>query len=396
MSVKSVLESYKVPELRVLIKEHNKKVQSFIKDELKQIREKFKKEKLIKITGMKDKSKIVDEMLKHEQHFKNVPVRPVVSNEEQSDFLTKEMQPKLNKLYREYKADGDLDELTDGVNLLYKLAKTKDLKPFQSKKKMLAEIKKDVADEKAKEQGKPPRPAKPPQFVFKDGRLVLVSLLEARKLRPPKPTRKADTVGVLDGTHEMKGEGLMTGEQHTEDSKPLIVITDTEGAKPKPQAGGKPKAKDDELKQLKKKLKKLGVLAMALKFIKTVDQAKEKLKELEEAEPDDKSVQVSPEILAKASMVNQPKVKKLVLRILPRDEYTIPDQLDYYETLKQVAEDWTTSPNARQKYGSYDEDEKALFELLYPKLFDKATLKASGEAQRAKRKEERESKKEKK
>jgi len=418
MSVKSVLESYKVPELRLIIRQHNKKVQAFIKDELKEIREKFKKEKLIKVTGMKNKSDIINEMLKHETHFKNVPVRPVVSTEEQNEFLSEEMQPKLNKLYREYKADGDLDELTDGVNLLYKLAKTKDLKPFQSKKKMIEEIKKDVADEKAKEpKGRPPRPAKPPLFVFKDGRLVLVSLLESLKLRPKKPTRKAP--GKLEGTHEMKDGSLMTGETHNEDSKPLIVITDTEEAKPK--AGGKPpkrkivkkKAKEepkkeepkkeepkkevksnDELKELKKKLKKLGVPNAALKFIKTVERAKEKIDEIENEEPDDKSVQVSPIFLKQSSLENEPKVKKLVLRILPRDEYTIPDQLDYLETLKQVGEDWFSKPNARQKYNSFDDDEKALFELLYPSLFDKKKLRESGEAQREKRKEEKKAAKE--
>jgi len=551
MSIKSVLESYKVPELRLIIRQHNKKVQAFIKDELKEIREKFKKEKLIKVTGMKNKSDIINEMLKHETHFKNVPMRPTVSTEEQNEFLTKEMQPQLNKLYKEYKADGDEDELTDGVNLLYKLAKSKDLKPFQSKKKMIAEIKKDVADEKAKEpKGKPPRPAKPPQFVFKDGRLVLVSLLEARKLRPPKPTRKADTVGVLEGTHEMKGEGLMTGEQHTEDSKPLIVITEAGGKPPKKEEPKKeveinfkynpsklkikeqknlmddvfyniyysdnnvridgsvgpkkppyfyletydarndksqPRAakgeanfylcevlksllkekklklketsdfkltagnisdghnqsklnkyyeslgfkkdgtpsqsgsqdfkqsilsfmkncekfkkkeyreapkKDDELKELKKKLKKLGLPSMALKFIKSVEQAKEKLKEIEEEEEDDKSIQVIPEFLSKTSMINQPKVKKLVLRILPRDEYNLQDQRDYFETLKKTGDEWNSSPNARQKYGSYDEDEKALFELLYSNLFDKKKLRESGEAQREKRKEEKKAAKE--
>ncbi len=135
MSVRENLESYKVPQLRLIIREHNKKVNKFIKDELKEIREKFKKEKLIKVTGIKDKNKIIDERMKHEQHFKNVPARPVVSTQEQNEFLSKEMQPQLNKLYKEYKADGDEDELTDGVNLLYKLAKTKDLKVFQSKKK---------------------------------------------------------------------------------------------------------------------------------------------------------------------------------------------------------------------------------------------------------------------
>jgi len=443
MSVRENLESYKVPQLRIIIKEHNKKVNKFIKEEVAEIKEKFKKEKLIKVTGIKDKNKIIDEMMKHEQHFKNVPFKVAVSQEEQNQFLNNVMQPALNKLYKEYKADGDLDELEDGITKIYKLAKSKELKVFQSKKKMLAEIKKDVAEEKAKEKGKPPRPTKPPLFIFdkKSQKLVLVSLFEARKLRPKKPAREAPK-GKLEGTHEMKeGGDLMTGETHSEKSKPLVVITED---KTKPQAGGKSKEETrkrikklekekkeeqnqktetknlrlnlsdrfgkksdsniekkkkqdggNQLKELKRKLKKLGLPSMALKFIKTVDQAKDKLKELEEEEPDDKSIQVSPEILKMASLANQPKVKKLVLRILPREEYTIKDQEEYFESLKKVGEDWFKTPNARQKYGSYDEDEKALFELLYPKLFDKKTLRESGEAQREKRKEEKKAAKEK-
>jgi len=252
MSVQEKLQSYPVPQLRILIKEHNKKVMNFIKDEIKSIRDKFKEEKLIKVTGIKDKDTIIEKMMQHESHFKNVPMKTKISIEEQNNFLDKEMQPILNKLYKEYKADGDMDELEDGVSELYKLAKSKELKIFQSKKKMVNEIKKDVEDElkKEKEQGKPPRPAKPPLFVFKDGKLVLVSLLEKRKLRPKKPSREAPK--KIEGTHEMKDGSLMTGDQHSQSSKPVIVI-DTEKPKkkrklkivekPKPEPKKKPKLK---------------------------------------------------------------------------------------------------------------------------------------------------------
>lgn len=252
MSIKEKLESYPVPQLRILIKEHNKKVQAFIKDEIKSIREKFKSEKLIKVTGIKDKSVIIDKMLEHESHFKNVPMKTKISVEEQNQFLDKEMQPVLNKLYREYKADGDSDELEDGVSELYKLAKSKELKIFQSKKKMINEIKKDVEEEKGKEKGKPARPAKPPQFMFKDGKLILVSLLEKRKSRPPKPTRSSDKI---EGTHEMKGEGLMTGETHQANSKPVVVI-DTKKPKKKPRLKIVEKPKPEPKKKPKPEPKK--------------------------------------------------------------------------------------------------------------------------------------------
>ena len=100
---------------------------NFIKDEIKSIREKFKAEKLIKVTGIKDKSVIIDKMLVHENHFKNVPMKTKITEEEQNNFLDTQMQPILNKLYKEYKADGDMDELEDGVSELYKLAKTKEI-----------------------------------------------------------------------------------------------------------------------------------------------------------------------------------------------------------------------------------------------------------------------------
>ena len=255
MSVQEKLQSYPVPQLRILIKEHNKKVMNFIKDEIKSIRDKFKSEKLIKVTGIKDKDTIIEKMMQHESHFKNLKMKVAISVEEQNQFLDKEMQPILNKLYKEYKADGDSDELEDGVSELYKLAKSKELKIFQSKKKMINEIKKDVEDEKNKEKDKPPRPAKPPQFVFKDGKLVLVSLLEKRKSRPPKPTRSSDKI---EGTHEMPDGTLMTGDQHQANSKPVIVI-DTEKPKkkrklkvvekPKPEPKKKPKLKIVEKKK---------------------------------------------------------------------------------------------------------------------------------------------------
>jgi len=224
MSVQEKLQSYPVPQLRILIKQHNKKVMEFIKNEIKSIREKFKAEKLIKVTGIKDKDTIIEKMLEHSNHFKNVPMKTKISIEEQNQFLDKEMQPVLNKLYKEYKADGDMDELEDGVSELYKLAKTKEITIFQSKKKMVNEIKKDVEDEKnkEKEKGKPPRPTSPPLFVFKDGKLILISELEKRKLRPKKPSREAPK--KIEGTHEMPDGTLMSGDTHQINSKPLIVI----------------------------------------------------------------------------------------------------------------------------------------------------------------------------
>lgn len=223
MSVKENLESYSIPQLRLLVKEHNKKVQSFIKDELKSIREKFKEEKLIKIIGIKDKTIIIDKMLKQESHFINVPKKVLKSQEEKEVVMSGKMQTLLNSIYKNYKKDGDKDEVEDGIKQLFIIAKNNEIPIKLSKGKMSNEIIKDVQEEKKKEEGKPPRPAKPAQFIFKEGKLVLVTLLEKRKLRPAKPTREAPKI---EGTHEMPDGSLMTGDEHQANSKPVIVIED--------------------------------------------------------------------------------------------------------------------------------------------------------------------------
>lgn len=73
----------------------------------------------------------------------------VISIEEQNQFLDKEMQPILNKLYKKYTLDRDESILEDGVTELYKLAKSKELTIFQSKQQMINEIKKDIEEYKS-------------------------------------------------------------------------------------------------------------------------------------------------------------------------------------------------------------------------------------------------------
>ena len=145
-------------------------------------------------------------------------------------------------------------------------------------------------------------------------------------------------------------------------------------------------AKDSELKKLKKELKSKGVPSAALKFIKTVAQAKSKLEEIEEAEPEDVKVEISPKVLQQIPMKNQAKIKKLIKKVLPRDEFTLQDQVEYFNDLKEMGENWDMSSIPRQRYDKFDPDEKLLFELLYPAIFDKKAKKARGEAKRAERK----------
>ncbi len=148
----------------------------------------------------------------------------------------------------------------------------------------------------------------------------------------------------------------------------------------------KPKAEDKgALKKLKAELKAKGVPKVALKFIKTVKQAEEKLDELEEEEPEDKKVQVAEKVLQQIPMKNQLKIRKLVVKILPRKEYTLQDQVDYFEDLKEMGDNWDMSSIPRQRYDKFDEDEKLLFELLYPAIFDKKAQKKASETRKQER-----------
>ncbi len=192
----------------------------------------------------------------------------------------------------------------------------------------------------------------------------------------PKKRKEAFTVTRADGTKVQL--------YYKEGKEPKAA------AKAAPAAAAAPAkaapAKDSELKKLKKELKSKGVPAAALKFIKTVAQAKSKLEEIEEAEPEDVKVEISPKVLQQIPMKNQAKIKKLIKKVLPRDEFTLQDQVEYFNDLKEMGENWNMSSIPRQRYDKFDPDEKQLFELLYPAIFDKKAKKKAGEAKRAERK----------
>lgn len=138
-------------------------------------------------------------------------------------------------------------------------------------------------------------------------------------------------------------------------------------------AAEKPKPKvDDKLKQLKKELKSKGVPARTLKFINSVKAAQEKLEELDEPDEDDKSVIVDPIYLKAVPAKDRKEVTNLVKLVLPRDEFDLEDQRDYFDDLKDMAEDWPNSASPRIKYEEkFDNAEKELFRLLHPNLFGK-------------------------
>ena len=161
---------------------------------------------------------------------------------------------------------------------------------------------------------------------------------------------------------------------------------DTEPEEPEQQLKLEITAVEKSLKELKQELKSKGVPKVALKFIKTIEQAKEKLAEIAEEEPEDENVKISEKVLQQIPMKNQAKIKKLVVKVLPRDEFTLQDQVDYFKDLKEMGENWDMSSIPRQRYDKFDDDEKLLFELLYPAIFDKKAKKKRADAKRAERK----------
>ena len=148
-----------------------------------------------------------------------------------------------------------------------------------------------------------------------------------------------------------------------------------------------------ELKKLKKELKSKGVSSMVLKFIKTVQAAKDKLEELDDGEEDDKSVKVNPIFFKKTFPKDKKEVTRLVGIILPRNEYTLQDQRDYFDDLEELADEWLNSAAPRLKYqNKFDPAEKSLFKLLYPKLFvaqEKADKEAAKEEKKKTKKNEK-------
>ena len=209
-SIQEILESYSVPELREIVKILNKSVNEFIKDEIKAIREKFKADKLIKVVGVKDKDEIVKIMMEKKSHFKNIPFKIPITEQEKTQYLAEVVHPTLDKLTKDYVADKDKDEVTDGLNILFKEVKAKEIKLPMTK----TEIKKLIFS-----YVKPDRPKYPPLFRFLGGKLQLVKDLDKR---PPKPSRPSKPPVLK--VHKMPDGEVMVGKQHSDKSKPLITL----------------------------------------------------------------------------------------------------------------------------------------------------------------------------
>ena len=73
--MKEIFESYKTPELRFLVREHNKKIKEVVKNEVKQIKERILKKRLIDLRFLK-RPEIINKLLENKKFFKNLKQRP--------------------------------------------------------------------------------------------------------------------------------------------------------------------------------------------------------------------------------------------------------------------------------------------------------------------------------
>ena len=216
--MKDIFNSYSGKELRRFVIEHNKKVKDKVKAEVKEIKNKILKKRLIDIKGLK-KDAIVDKMLEQKQFFKDIKMRPIKSDEDNKENLNK-----LKKVYEEvvddYIKNQDENKLNKDLKDLKKESDKNDLDILKGqninklKKQIIIKFDKDL--QKSKD-GKPIAPPRTKKGIKKND--PIFDLRKAIEAPPPKKD---------EGTHEMPDGTVMTGETHNKDSVkvPNIKISD--------------------------------------------------------------------------------------------------------------------------------------------------------------------------
>ncbi len=209
--MKDILNSYSGKELRRFVIEHNKKVKSKVRLEVKEIKDRILKKRLIDIKGLK-KDSIIEKMLEQKQFFNKIEMRKEMTPEENEVNLDK-VQKSLDEVVKTYKKNQDESELKKSLKEIKKEAESLDLDLLKGAtiKKLETQI---VGEHKLKKGQAPPKPTGKPMYkydpVSKSLRLV------------PKPTEpKRPAPKKSGGTHKMPDGTVMSGETHSEDSKPV-------------------------------------------------------------------------------------------------------------------------------------------------------------------------------
>lgn len=275
--------------------------------------------------------------------------------------IAKQSKSKLVQHLSKHKDKVDIDDLP--------------LPPFPKEKKLSKE-----EEEEAKKTFKEAQSTKPEEkkkYITKriGGKIRRIPVTKLQEADKKKAEKKASIPKITVSEVVDKNEG---GKAEVKSQLPPLKEKEVKIKLPKDDPPPAPKG-PSELKKLKRELKSKGVPSMVLKFIKSVEQAKEKLEELEEE--DDKSVKVDSIFLQNAFPKDRKQVERLVMMILPRKDYTLQDQRDYFDDLKDMAEQWKESAQPRLKYEKSSPGEKELFQILHPNLFV-AQVKAEKEAKR--------------
>ena len=314
------------------------------------------------VDGLKSLAKQANEGIRKEHKETVKKVLAKVKQQEKVDIktakkkLADDLQKKLIRVAKRRKADLIADI-------------TKNKKHIPSMKKA---SKQEAKVEKKPEKPPSPEPTQPPKQEYitrkvggKIRRIPVSSLKKAEEIKAEKKTpKKVPKITVTEAEDDEPKEEPEIKAKLPPKSKQNLKLR----IGPKKDV---PKAapKSDELKALKKQLKEKGVSKMVLKFIKTVEQAKEKLEDLAEEEEDDDDSKIIPQFLTMVSSKDRKQVEKLVLLVLPSKEYSKADQRDYLRDLKDMAEEWPNSAKPRIKYDEFPEAEKELFRILFPAIF---------------------------
>tara|TARA_R110002012_G_scaffold95009_3_gene229881 strand:+ start:96 stop:1001 length:906 start_codon:yes stop_codon:yes gene_type:complete len=211
--MKDILNSYSGKELRRFVIEHNKKVKAKVRLEVKEIKDRILKKRLIDIKGLK-KDSIIEKMLEQKDFFKSIKMRKEMSPEEDEANLDK-VQKSLDEVVKTYKKNQDESELKKSLKEIKKEAESLDLELLKGAtiKKLETQI---VSEHKLKKGEAPPKPSSKPMYkydpVSKSLRLVP---------KPTEPKRKPPAPKKPEGTHKMPDGTVMSGETHSEDSKPV-------------------------------------------------------------------------------------------------------------------------------------------------------------------------------
>jgi len=98
--MKEIFETYKTPELRFLVRQHNKKVRAVVREEVKGIRQSILKKRLIDLR-YKKRPEIINKLIENKKFFRNLKKRPDDFNIKKS----KTVQIKPEEIKKEMKKE---------------------------------------------------------------------------------------------------------------------------------------------------------------------------------------------------------------------------------------------------------------------------------------------------